>query len=418
MTMKQKPVNEPGALHFPPHLTGTGRPVELDKDEVQVAFDYLSRGKGFITKADIESVIKSIKPDVWSLYSDLIEEGEQVSLDALMKQMTSFEAGSFNAMRESFNLFRGKRSTALQRLMEGKTVSDKKKTDKQQPLQSAVQSNNKDKTSKRGVQDEGSDDEDDYDEQEDEQNIVDEADKDGINNQGSSPRKDQNQLQNATKRKIREKDIITTEDLVNIIRRVNPEGTLNDEDIEYLSHAPDLDGDGIFSYWDFCNLFQHFKDNGLPYGSPVLPSEVDLIVGVPPNQPPLSHIGRKPTEDGQLGETDSQRGMRMQLAELQKRRIWEEQERIKKAKEDEEERERAEKRAKLGLPPEGDEVPKVEEEEQLDPRYADIPELFEKKIFEKQKQQKKSKQPLSDQRKTQQDQKADKKDDEDDIDFT
>ncbi|KAA6330235.1 MAG: hypothetical protein EZS28_053521, partial [Streblomastix strix] len=103
MTMKQKPVIEPGALHFPPHLTGTGRPVELDKDEVQVAFDYLSRGKGFITKADIESVIKSIKPDVWSLYSDLIEEGEQVSLDALMKQMTSFEAGSFNAMRESFN---------------------------------------------------------------------------------------------------------------------------------------------------------------------------------------------------------------------------------------------------------------------------------------------------------------------------
>lgn len=47
MTMRPTPVVEPGTKHFPPHLVGIQRPVLVKEEEVQVAFDYLSQGKGF-----------------------------------------------------------------------------------------------------------------------------------------------------------------------------------------------------------------------------------------------------------------------------------------------------------------------------------------------------------------------------------
>ena len=46
MTMRPKPVVEPGTKHFPPHLVGIQKPVLVKEEEVRVAFDYLSQGKG------------------------------------------------------------------------------------------------------------------------------------------------------------------------------------------------------------------------------------------------------------------------------------------------------------------------------------------------------------------------------------
>ena len=46
MTMRPTPIVEPGTKHFPPHLVGIQKPVLVKPEEVQVAFDYLSQGKG------------------------------------------------------------------------------------------------------------------------------------------------------------------------------------------------------------------------------------------------------------------------------------------------------------------------------------------------------------------------------------
>jgi hypothetical protein len=46
----------------------------------------------------------------------------------------------------------------------------------------------------------------------------------------------------------------------------------------FLTHAPDLDNDGVFSFKDFSNLYDQYKKYGLVYGEPVLPDAVLVMI--------------------------------------------------------------------------------------------------------------------------------------------
>lgn len=59
---------------------------------------------GFITKSDIERVVKSLKPTVWPQYQDLLGDNERITLDQLMNQMKYYESGSFDCLKEAFNV--------------------------------------------------------------------------------------------------------------------------------------------------------------------------------------------------------------------------------------------------------------------------------------------------------------------------
>ncbi|KAK2958676.1 hypothetical protein BLNAU_6445 [Blattamonas nauphoetae] len=367
MTMKPNRPVKPGTLHFPPHLTGSAKPAVLNEREIQIAFDYLSRGKGFIAREDLEETVKGIKPTSWPQFSDLIEPGERITYDQLMNQLRFFEAGSFDCVREAFNLFRGERNDPLSMLMRGAAVAEAKPTDTSIPIQNKdlLDGGGKKKTRPRL-------DEVDLDELSDSEleDLLSEEDR--IKREEEARKQDKELAETRQKEedskakaqrpkpKFKGSNIITANDICEVMKRLNPGEEFDEEDLLFLSKAPDLDGDGVISFNDFSRLFDEWSRNGLHFGDPILPSELDLVI--PPDDPVRTEAKGARNE------------MRLNATVMEQRMV--EEARQKKLQQEEESKRKEE---------EEEERPK--EEDEIDPRYADLPKLFEKKLLERHRTQ-------------------------------
>jgi hypothetical protein len=143
-------------------------------------------------------------------------------------------------------------------------------------------------------------------------------------------------------------------------------------------NAPDLNKNGRFDFQDFSKLFDHYFEHGLPYGEPVLPAEWEFISADDETQLAIVTGTAKPAAaepaEGAAADTETPPSSRHR-----ENRIKMEKLQLKLAQD--EERKKKEAEAKKDQAPERDELADI------DPRYRDLPELFEKRMLEKRKRQ-------------------------------
>eukprot|EP00770_Monocercomonoides_exilis_P007055 MONOS_7018.1-p1 / transcript=MONOS_7018.1 / gene=MONOS_7018 / organism=Monocercomonoides_exilis_PA203 / gene_product=unspecified product / transcript_product=unspecified product / location=Mono_scaffold00231:42787-44503(+) / protein_length=483 / sequence_SO=supercontig / SO=protein_coding / is_pseudo=false len=442
--MKPTPIVQPGTKHFPPHLTGSTRPVVVNEDEIRVAFDYLSQGKGFITKADLERVIKSLKPTAWSQYSDILGDTETITLEQLINQMKYYESGSFDCLKEAFNLFKGPRHDPLSQLVTGAPVAASFTSRGKFGEKGRQNSIKKDlglndgkgkKMEKLGDQQKSPDETDDEDDDEwldDEEKQEKENKKIGLEEEDRMKEKERaNEKENVANKGKKRKldDQITEDDMVAIFKRAFPDEELDEEDIEFLMNAPDLNHNGRFDFADFSSLFSVYFEKGLPYGEPVLPEEWEFISGTKDDGadgsdemaerkeeeeeggegggasegrfdsssgslsasattatvPPLQQRSRPGTASSSALGSAKHRGNRMKAEYLQ-RKLSEDQTKREEAEKRKQQEKEDRRKMKEEMRKKGEAVSFDDSDSDLDidPRYKDLPELFEKKLLEKQ----------------------------------
>ncbi|KAJ4462305.1 hypothetical protein PAPYR_913 [Paratrimastix pyriformis] len=81
-------------------------PADVEPEELWDAFNYISGGKKYITRQDLQEKICVIKPSAWPLYEDLIGENEKVTYQGLQEYLSATEEGAFDTYLAALKFYK------------------------------------------------------------------------------------------------------------------------------------------------------------------------------------------------------------------------------------------------------------------------------------------------------------------------